>query len=84
MMARGWESKSVEEQQALASSTAPPRVQLSHEQTTRLQEIQGLNLSRQHILQQLQVSQNPRHLQMLKAALADLEGRLRRLEIEDQ
>lgn len=83
-MARGWESKSVEEQQALASSTAPSRVQLSPEQTNRLQEIHGLRLSRQHILQQLQVSQNPRHLQMLRAALADLEGRLRLLEIEDQ
>jgi len=83
-MARGWESKSVEEQQALASTTVPSRVHLSHEQASRIQQIQGLRLSRQHILQQLQVSQNPRHLQMLKAALADLERRLRLLEIEDQ
>lgn len=84
-MARGWESKSVEEQQALASTTTSASgVRLSHEQTNRLREIQGLRLSRQHILQQVQVSRNPLHLQMLKSALADLEARLRRLEVQDQ
>lgn len=84
IMARGWESKSVEEQQALASSTKPSSgARLSHEQTNRLREIQGLRLSRQRILQQVQVSKNPHHLQMLRSALADLEDQLRRLEVQD-
>lgn len=85
IMARGWESKSVEEQQALAHADSPSYTDhLSKEQAKRLREGQGLRLSRQHILQQVQVSQNPRHLQMLEAALADLEARLRELEGEDQ
>lgn len=84
-MARGWESKSIEEQQALASTTVSPSgIHLSREQANRLRKIQGLRLSRQRILQQLQASKNSRHLQMLRSALADLEAQLRILEEEHQ
>jgi len=78
-MARGWESKSVEEQQAEAanrSGTARPRP--TPAQVARQQWEEGLLLSRKHILQQLQVVRNSSHRRMLEAALADLEARLAR------
>jgi len=76
-MARGWESKSVEEQQALAAEekkSVHPR--LTAEQAARQREKQSLELSRQRVLQQLQAACNPRHRQMLEGALADLEKKL--------
>jgi hypothetical protein len=39
-------------------------------------ERNGLELSRQHILQQLQVACNPRHRQILEAALTELDRKL--------
>lgn len=78
-MARGWESKSVEQQQEQLSSSAsaqPPRKQLTPEQVTEQQRRDGLQLSRQHILQQLQVASNPQHREMLEAALAELDAQL--------
>ena len=41
---------------------------------------QALQLSRSRVLQQLEVSQNPRHREMLNQALADLEARLAKFE----
>jgi len=37
---------------------------------------QALLLSRSRVLQQLEVSQNPRHREMLNQALTDLESQL--------
>jgi hypothetical protein len=79
-MARGWESKSVEQQQEQLSSSAstqPLRKQLTPEQVAEQQRHDGLRLSRQHILQQLEVSSNPQHRAMLEAALADLDAQLK-------
>jgi hypothetical protein len=79
-MARGWESKSVEQQQEQLSSSAsapPLRKQLTPEQVVEQQRRDGLQLSRQHILQQLEVSSNPQHRAMLEAALADLDAQLK-------
>lgn len=79
-MARGWESKAVEEQQAEAASTPqhsnPP---LSAAEIEHKRERERLVLSRQHVLGQLDAAQNPRHRAMLQAALADLDARLARL-----
>lgn len=79
-MARGWESKSVEEQQAQAASplahSNPP---LSTAELNRERERERLRLSRKHVLGQLESAQNPRHREMLQAALADLDARLARL-----
>jgi hypothetical protein len=36
-------------------------------------------MSRQHVLQQLQAAQNPRHREMLQNALADLDSQIARL-----
>jgi hypothetical protein len=75
-VARGWESKSVEQQQEEAKSKKELGEVLSPEQIVERQRRQGLELSRQRILQQLQVACNPRHRQMLEAALAELEKKL--------
>jgi hypothetical protein len=75
-MARGWESKSVEQQQEEAKSSSSRGKQLTPEQIAERQRRRGLELSRQRILQQLQVACNPQHRGMLEAALADLDAQL--------
>ena len=42
----------------------------------RVRRQQALRLSRSRVLQQLEVSHNPRHRDMLNQALADLEAQL--------
>jgi hypothetical protein len=77
-MARGWESKSVEAQQAEASErqTRPRPKKMSPEEADRWREKEGLRLSRQRILQQLESIENPRHRKVLEDALADLNLKL--------
>jgi len=80
-MARGWESKSVEQQQeemleqrktarAPISPSRPPKEQ----QRNRKRE--GLLLSRGRLTQQLQAASHPRHRQMLEQAIAELDRQL--------
>jgi hypothetical protein len=78
-MARGWESKSVEEQQSAADAQPQSKQRLTPEQAARKQQEETIHLSRRRILQQLQSAQNPRHRQMLESALADLDSRLARM-----
>ena len=76
-MARGWESKSVEQQQEEATSDAArARARMTSEEIAAAQRRAALELSRQRILQQLQVACNPRHRQMLETALAELDRQL--------
>ena len=79
-MARGWESKSVEEQQAEARSEIR---QNKSRQTAQQLELQRRRestlLSRKRVWEQLQAAQSPRHREMLQAALAELDERLSRL-----
>jgi hypothetical protein len=78
LMARGWESKSVEEQQAEASAKSAKRPPaMSVEEAARWREKESLRLSRQRVLQQLEATQNPRHRKMLEDSLADLEQKLK-------
>ena len=78
-MARGWESKSIEEQQSLANTQVESKQRLTPQQAAQKQEREAMELSRRRVLQQLQTAENPRHRQMLEIALAELEGRLARL-----
>jgi hypothetical protein len=78
-MARGWESKSVEEQQSAAGSKSESKQRLTPQQAIQRQREEAIQLSRRRILQQLQSVQNPRHRQMLESALAELDARLARL-----
>ena len=76
-MARGWESKSVEAQQAEASEkSSTPRSRLSPEEAATRRQREVLRLSRQRIAQQLATVQNPRHRKMLQDALAELDLKL--------
>jgi hypothetical protein len=80
-MARGWESKSVEQQQEERSA---PRSNLhapvSPEQQQYNRKRDGLLLSRQRLIQQLQVACNPRHREMLEQSVAELDRQLAALE----
>jgi hypothetical protein len=78
-MAKGWESKSVEEQQAEFSSVPGPRkAPLSPADLKLQQQRDGLLLSRKRILQQLEAAHNPHHRKVLEDALAGLDERLAR------
>jgi len=80
-MARGWESKSVEQQQEERSAqrnTAPAPLSPEHQQRNRKRE--GLLLSRERLAQQLQAATNLRHRQMLEQAIAELDRQLSLLE----
>jgi hypothetical protein len=76
MMARGWESKSVEEQQSEARTASPARRLRSPEEVAREEKGYALKLSRSRIVQQLESAHNPNYRRMLEAALADLDRQL--------
>jgi len=80
-MARGWESKSVEAQQAEAaegSNETKPR--LTQEQAARIRKLEGLRLSRKRILQQLETAEDVRRREMLTAALSELDKQIHNLD----
>ena len=80
-MARGWESKSVEAQQAEATDkSATVRPRLSADAAARLREQETLRLSRNRVLQQLETSHNPRHRELLQDELAHLDQKLSQFE----
>jgi hypothetical protein len=77
-MARGWESKSVEEQQEAAArerATRQAPAPTPAEQA-RAQEREGLRLARVRTLATLQTACNPRHRAMLEETLAHLDAQL--------
>jgi hypothetical protein len=76
-MARGWESKSVEEQQAESiGGRKSPRPLLTPAQLLREKKVKDLQLARAHVVEQLRRATNPRHRKMLEEGLADLEAKL--------
>jgi hypothetical protein len=76
-MARGWESKSVEQQQEERSEQRRPlRASISAGEQQRNRKREGLLLSKERLSQQLIAAVNPRHRQMLEQALAELDSRL--------
>ena len=80
-MARGWESKSVEAQMEAAAEVPTERKPaLTPERAAQLRRREGLMLSRKHVAQQLQSSQNSRHRQMLEQELAALDTQLANLD----
>jgi hypothetical protein len=79
-MARGWESKSVEEQQAEArqpaSSSAPPSAPQSDADRRRAQQRETLRLAGARIQQQLVAAKDERYAAQLRAALEAIERKL--------
>jgi len=81
-MARGWESKSVEAQQAEASEKrAEFRQPMSAVEAAQWRERENLRLARQRVLQELEASQNPRRRKLLEEALADLDEKLKKADV---
>jgi septal ring factor EnvC (AmiA/AmiB activator) len=79
-MARGWESKSVEAQQAdAAEKQTKSRPPLTVQQAKHQRELEGLRLARHRVLQQLQANLNPRYRKLLQEELADLDSKLLQL-----
>jgi hypothetical protein len=77
-MAKGWESKSVEDQISERQENAaarPEAIRLRNlENATKVREQQSLELQRERILDQRTAS--PHRRAALEAALADIEARL--------
>ena len=78
-MARGWESKSVEDQigDAQAEKDARSKPFLSAAEREQQSRKQSLLLSRSQILSRLKVAGNARYRAQLEAALAHVESQLR-------
>ena len=78
-MARGFESKSVEEQQAEAKRESSTGQKLNPEQAERRRKRDGLVLSRKNVQRRLESISNPSHRQMLEAALAEIDRQIAEL-----
>jgi hypothetical protein len=77
LMARGWESKSVEAQQdEAADKSLSGKPRLTPEEANRIRERESLRLSLRNIVDQLERSRNSQHREMLEHAKTDLERRL--------
>jgi hypothetical protein len=75
-MARGWESKAVEAQQADARQRAPAAPPLSDAERARRHEAEGLRLALADATAQLQAVCRPVHRDMLRQRITALEARL--------
>jgi hypothetical protein len=77
-MARGWESKAVEEQvkEFQEKDDGGKKRQLTPGQLESRRKKGILMLSRSRVQKDLQASQNPRHRDQLNRALADLDAQL--------
>jgi hypothetical protein len=79
-MARGWESKSVEAQQAEATdanSASKPR--LTPKEAAQFREKENLRMARNRILRQLESASAPRYRALLEESLKELDIRLEHL-----
>ena len=83
-MARGWESKSVEDQMdnAKADRDAQIKPRLSTEDRERHTRTQSLRLSRSRIAGLLKSARSERYRAQLERTLAELDAQLRELEKE--
>lgn len=76
-MARGWESKSVEAQQADRERPAERPVAASAEELARLARRRTLELAKRRAEADLAAATNPAHRAMLEAAIRTLNEQLR-------
>jgi len=76
-MSRGWESKSVEEQQAQAAAPKPDVQESNADIAERKRRMQTLELQRERILSER--TSSPHRRSALTYALADIEEKLAEL-----
>ena len=83
MVARGWESKSVESQIEEAEDRRArfAAAKLSAEETLRQRELESLQLSKVRVSRDIEGSNNPRYRESLQAALKHLEQKISALEL---
>jgi hypothetical protein len=81
-MARGWESKAVDEQIATAAANRETHKSKHHspEQVEMLRQRKVLELSRARVTCDLENSQDPRYRSLLLRALEDLEAQIAGLQ----
>jgi hypothetical protein len=80
-MARGWESKSVEQQQnERAAKTNKNRPRLTSQQQDLNRKREGFLLSRKRLVGQLEASTRHAHRHMLEQALAEIDRQLASFE----
>lgn len=83
-MARGWESKAVQDQveEQQTDNNKRDKTQLTASQLDIRRRRQVLLLSRARVERELQSNPNPRYEEQLKRALADLDAQLAALTVE--
>lgn len=82
-MARGWESKSVEEQQSeFGKKSTEKKPSATPESRQHVNAAQALRLKRARVLAQLRDSQNERFIELMQKELAFLDAELVKLEGE--
>ena len=80
-MARGWESKDVESQVASRENMAAPvKARKAQDQLEKDRERANIELSRIHIINDLETATHPNHRKQLEAALAHLDHKLAELK----
>lgn len=79
-MARGWESKQIEDQQAEAGrSQAKSGRPMTPAEAAQSRQRGNLVLSRKRVLEQIETTVNPRHRELLQLELEALDRQLRDL-----
>ena len=76
-MARGWESKAVEDQQQDKSAGVKPAAPVDPAEAVRRAERATLQLARTRALSDLQHACAPAHRSMLETAIRDLDERIK-------
>jgi hypothetical protein len=76
-MARGWESKSVEEQQAeFSTNSGSTNQNVPQGEKAKSAERRRLQLARTNVSNQLKVAQNPRYIELLTGELEELDRKI--------
>jgi len=75
-MARGWESKSVEEQMENARQQKDAAAAQSAKPVHHSRQHENLVLARARLVKDLETTDNPRYKQFLEASLADIDKRI--------
>jgi hypothetical protein len=78
-MARGWESKAVEDQQESAHQESVQAAKSRKGEQKHSRERELLQLARTSIVQKLETAENPRYKEQLNRALADLDKQINAL-----
>ncbi len=80
-MARGWDSKAVEEQiEASHNDPVASKAPRNGEDVARKRERQVIELARKRLLHRIEASENPAYQKQLREALGELDAKLASLK----